>query len=1693
MSQLPGSTSTRAEARAQRRAIQMRRWVVAMVVGVLSAVGLVGAVSPLAVAANNCGEGVDTCGTVDKEVIDPKPVYQVGDSVTYRLTLQCSSLVGNCGIGTVTDVFDPNLQIPAGAVVLPNPRPFPMSPSWSGNTLTLTLGSASTPWPDGPATAVYVTAIVKDYPLTAPVGVINNQATVTMTADGNTLDSAIVPIKVAEPDRDFGLYKSSASGVAPGETYSFQMKFTRPTKVGGIDVTSAVVTDPLPQDLEYVTSWTAYAPGSATSYDSATHTVTWNLATIPARSDINCDAQGLNCSTYTTLYVTVKVPPNARTSSMPAGGTVYTNKATAVLTYKDGETQTVSATGTLSTAAPQPNTEFLKLGPAKVAPGGNISWRVYLRNNGNTTLTDATVTDTLPTNTLESLSLTRIYWDLNPLNPGGGSVTFQFSSDGGSTWGSTTVVDSTLPTPSAIPVPTGSTHWRMSTPTLKPGVLMDMYVTAKVPDGTSLDDTIVNCATATSTTPGLTPPGERCVTTAVDPAEAFLTPIKGLKITGPNAPTSVTPLEVFDWIVGFAVHSSTPVKTATLSDVIPPQFEVLEVTCFSTRGTGSGEGSSVIDAPCPSTRPIPPHTIVVLPDGSGTLVTFKDMELPADTLAGQNSTGYSLHIQVAVKPGTSVADYTNTVKVNTNDQVTTCNTSWYVKTETTDPADIDGDGITNETVCTNSAVVKVIEAETVQVRKWDIGDPTLPNIFEDTGTINPPADSLDTACPNWDGFTRYPCVAQTLPGGSFSYRVEMQNVGNVPMTDYVLYDVLPVIGDKGVGQLLSGGQRGTEWSPVLTGPVVLEPSLTTATNSAYVVEYNLTSNPCRPELNLNDTTPDAPWQATCDDTWYSQAQISDWSSVKSYRIKLFQETAGGFPEWAAGKSLVFVVPMKAPLSAPQSTFDPLNLSVAWNSVAYRGHRVMADADPLWLKPSEPRKVGIVVPFTIPPAVSVGDYFWYDADSDGIQDADESPVKDAVVRLLDKDGNEVSATTTNANGYYSFINLTPDTDYIIEFVKPDGYLFTTKDASGDSTNSRTADLTDSDVDPTTGRVAFNSGPAGENLPGGPTSDDAGTDNPGLDAGLIQPKMNLQLQKSGGTWTGLLIPGTEVTWTLTPNNEGSTAAQAGWSVTDVLPAGLEIVSMAGTGYTCDIATTPASPVCTASAGLAAGATGEPITVVTKVATGWTGSSFHNVAYVDKAPNDTTETNPLVTPTTTTDTSTTNTDNDAQASINVVSVGDYVWYDVNRDGLQTAGESAYVGMTVELYAADGTTKLATTTTDAGGYYSFTGLKPSTAYVIKFVKKADETFTTTNAGGTATNSPTGDITDSDAARADGTVAFTTTATGSNLASSVTAGVKADNPGIDAGVVRYNLVLDKALTSSGPYYEGGTVTYSLTPSNDGPVDALKGWSVTDILPAGLTLVSMTGTGYDCSTTPGTCVSKDTGLAAGQKGNVITVTATINANVTGDLKNVAYVDKAPTDEPETNPLGDKPTVDTETGQTPTDNDDQEKITVLSKVSIGDYVWLDTNRDGLQTPGELALAGITVTLTDSSGATRTTATDGTGYYWFDDLTPGAAYTLTFTKPTGYVWTTQNVAGDTADKDAGTDSDVNPADGKVSFTAPTSGSNRTGAMVTDNPTIDAGLIELVSIGDYVWWDRDLDGLQSEGEPVVAGVTVNLLDAD
>jgi|GEM_PF-3628137 len=112
-------------------------------------------------------------------------------------------------------------------------------------------------------------------------------------------------------------------------------------------------------------------------------------------------------------------------------------------------------------------------------------------------------------------------------------------------------------------------------------------------------------------------------------------------------------------------------------------------------------------------------------------------------------------------------------------------------------------------------------------------------------------------------------------------------------------------------------------------------------------------------------------------------------------------------------------------------------------------------------------------------------------------------------------------------------------------------------------------------------------------------------------------------------------------------------------------------------------------------------------------------------------------------------------------------------------------------------------------------------------------------------------------------------------------------------------------------------------------------------------------------------------------------------------------------------------------------------------SISNFVWLDTNQNGIQDVGEPGIEGVIVKLyLHASPATLigTTVTDGTGFYIFDQLCPGN-YSLQFIPPAGFVFTLQNQGGDDEDSDA------NPATGStVIFTL---GDGEV------NPTIDVGL--------------------------------------
>ena len=98
---------------------------------------------------------------------------------------------------------------------------------------------------------------------------------------------------------------------------------------------------------------------------------------------------------------------------------------------------------------------------------------------------------------------------------------------------------------------------------------------------------------------------------------------------------------------------------------------------------------------------------------------------------------------------------------------------------------------------------------------------------------------------------------------------------------------------------------------------------------------------------------------------------------------------------------------------------------------------------------------------------------------------------------------------------------------------------------------------------------------------------------------------------------------------------------------------------------------------------------------------------------------------------------------------------------------------------------------------------------------------------------------------------------------------------------------------------------------------------------------------------------------------------------------------------------------------------------VSSGSIGDWVWSDTNANGLQDSGESGLSGVAAALYTGSGSlVASTSTDGSGNYLFSGVTPGTYYVL-FTAPTGYVFSPQNQGGDTAlDSNAYSSGDTDP---------------------------------------------------------------------
>ncbi|WP_066191397.1 Cna B-type domain-containing protein [Gracilibacillus timonensis] len=165
-----------------------------------------------------------------------------------------------------------------------------------------------------------------------------------------------------------------------------------------------------------------------------------------------------------------------------------------------------------------------------------------------------------------------------------------------------------------------------------------------------------------------------------------------------------------------------------------------------------------------------------------------------------------------------------------------------------------------------------------------------------------------------------------------------------------------------------------------------------------------------------------------------------------------------------------------------------------------------------------------------------------------------------------------------------------------------------------------------------------------------------------------------------------------------------------------------------------------------------------------------------------------------------------------------------------------------------------------------------------------------------------------------------------------------------------------------------------------------------------------------------------------------------------------------------------------------------------KVSVGDYVWFDENRDGLQDDTDIPVEGVVLTLEDEDGNLVTdvygdpvepTTTDDEGWYTFDNLPIDHTYTVRIDREAsedalrGYEPTLHEEGDDNA---------VDSSTWEATSRHLTEDEER-------DPTLDFGFVKSkrVSVGDYVWYDENRDGLQDDTDIPVEGVVLTIEDED
>jgi SdrD B-like domain/Secretion system C-terminal sorting domain len=293
---------------------------------------------------------------------------------------------------------------------------------------------------------------------------------------------------------------------------------------------------------------------------------------------------------------------------------------------------------------------------------------------------------------------------------------------------------------------------------------------------------------------------------------------------------------------------------------------------------------------------------------------------------------------------------------------------------------------------------------------------------------------------------------------------------------------------------------------------------------------------------------------------------------------------------------------------------------------------------------------------------LGDYVFLDANANGVQDAGENGISGVTVNLRNTSGTLLESTTTDANGYYAFYDPAQygTYNYNIEFVTPAGYL---------ASPSNQGSNDDKDSDPVAGVISNVS------VPGG-------TWNYSFDAGFVPQPCDARVTN---LFFNRLDGGTDL-----PISNGAVFSIAQLGSLYNLEAGTS-GTIGSVMYTIT-GPTPSSNI-------------ENVFPYNSPATGsgaWTGAAgvytINVKAYslgnaTGPACHDTTFTFTLIT--------------------DFASISNFVWHDINKNGLQDSGEPGLSGKEVIL-KKDGSV-VASQNTNTNGEYYFGNLVPGT-YTLEF-----------------------------------------------------------------------------------------------------------------------------------------------------------------------------------------------------------------------------------------------------------------------------------------------------------------------------------------------------------------------------------------